>query len=276
MNDERNITITPAECADGMIKEVPLGLVMVNPYQPRRYFAQEELEELALSIKAVGLIHPPVVRLREDGKTYELVSGERRLRATQLAGMEKITVLVRNSSHAISAQAALIENIQRVDLNPIEIAKALRSLIEQFGFLQEELAARVGKKRSTVSNYLRLLGLPKRIQDSVSSGEMTMGHAKAILSLEGFEKQNLLFELILRDGLTVREAEEASLRIAEKAKKQTLVYAERNFYLEQIAQRIQDKLGTKVTVQGKGKRGRITIDYYSLDDLDRLLDMMRC
>lgn len=276
MDDERNITINLAECANGMIKEVPLALVMVNPYQPRRYFAQEELEELALSIKAVGLIHPPVVRLREDGETYELVSGERRLRATQLAGMEKITVLVRNSSHAISAQAALIENIQRVDLNPIEIAKALRSLIEQFGFLQEELAARVGKKRSTVSNYLRLLGLPKRIQDSVSSGEMTMGHAKAILSLEGFEKQNLLFELILRDGLTVREAEEASLRIAEKAKKQTLVYAERNFYLEQIAQRIQDKLGTKVTVQGKGKRGRITIDYYSLDDLDRLLDMMRC
>lgn len=253
------------------IKEVDIHCVVVNPFQPRRHFAQDELEELAQSIKAVGLIHPPVVRSRPDGVTFELVSGERRFRATQLAGLKTIAVLVRDSSHEISAQAALIENIQRVDLNPIEIAKALRSLIDQFGLQQEELAVRIGKKRSTISNYLRLLTLPKSIQDGVSSGIISMGHAKAVLSLEGFEKQSLLFELILRDELTVREAEESALRIAEKAKKQTLVFANRDFFLEQIAERIQHQLGTKVTIQGKGKKGKITIDYYNLDDLDRLI-----
>lgn len=252
------------------VKEVFLDQIIVNPYQPRRHFAQADLEELALSIQAVGLIHPPVVRPRDDG-TFELVSGERRFRAAQLAGFKKIFVLVRESSHEISAQAALIENIQRVDLNAIEIAKALRSLIEKFGFQQDELAARVGKKRSTVSNYLRLLGLPKNIQDSVSSGQITMGHAKAILSVEGFEKQNLLYELIVRDDLTVREAEESALRISTKTKKQSPVYTNRDCYLSEIADRMQQKLGTKVSIQGNGKRGKITIDYYSLDDLDRLI-----
>lgn len=252
------------------VKEVSLEKIVVNPYQPRRHFSQEELEELSQSIKAVGLIHPPVVRPKEDG-TFELVSGERRFRASQLAGLKTMQVLIRDSSHAISAQAALIENIQRVDLNPIEVAKALKSLIEQFGFAQDELAVRIGKKRSTVANYLRLLGLPKNIQDGVSSDTITMGHAKAVLALEGFEKQNLLYELIIRDGLNVREAEEASVRISQKAKKQNLAYANRDFYLEQIAERIQQSLGTKVTVQGKGKKGSIRIDYYSLDDLDRLM-----
>jgi ParB family chromosome partitioning protein len=252
------------------VKEVPLELIVVNPYQPRRYFSQEELGELAQSIHAVGLIHPPVVRPLENG-SFELVSGERRFRASQLAGLKMIQVLVRNGSHSISAQAALIENIQRVNLNPIEIAKALKALIEQFGLMQDDLALRIGKKRSTVANYLRLLSLPKNIQDSVSSNTISMGHAKAILVLEGFEKQNLLHELILRDDLNVRETEEAALRIAQKAKRQNLVYANRDFFLEQVAERIQQTLGTKVIIHGKGKKGRISIDYYNLDDLDRLI-----
>lgn len=255
------------------LKEIDLEKIEVNPFQPRRHFSQDELVDLAASIRTVGLIHPPVVRKKEDGEVYELVSGERRFRAAQLAGLRKIPVIIRQSSSSLSAQAALVENIQRVDLNPIEVAKALRSLMEQFGFNQDDLALRIGKKRSTVANYLRLLSLPKNIQDSVVEGTMTMGHAKAILSLEGFEKQTLLFELILRDDLSVREAEEASQRIAEKAKKRTLVYAPRDFYLEQLAEKIQHKLGTKVIIQGKGKRGRIRIDYYSLDDLDRLLNL---
>jgi ParB family transcriptional regulator, chromosome partitioning protein len=254
--------------------EVSIDKISVNPFQPRRQFSQGELEELAASIKAVGLIHPPTVRPLGDGKGFELISGERRFRAAQLAKLDKIPVVVKQQSDSISAQAALIENIQRVDLNPLEISKALRRLIDQFGLNQDELALRIGKKRSTVANYLRLLSLPKNIQESVAKNEITMGHAKAILALEGFEKQNLLHELILRDDLTVREAEEAALRIAEKAKKQSLVYATRDFYLEQIAEKIQEKLGTKVTIQGKGKRGRISVDYYSLDDLDRILALL--
>lgn len=254
------------------LSEVEINKIRVNPFQPRRNFVQAELEELSNSIRSVGLIHPPVVRVLEDG-FYEIISGERRFRASILAGLNKIKVVVRSSSDVLSAEAALIENIQRVDLNPLEISKALRFLSLEFGLNQDELAKRVGKKRSTVANYLRLLSLPKSIQDSVSIDLISMGHAKAILSLETSDKQNLLHELILRDDLSVREAESTALRIAEKEKKQKLVYVSRDFYLEQLSEKIQKKLGTKVFIQGKGKKGRIMIDYYNLDDLDRLLSI---
>jgi len=256
-----------------LILEVEIANICENRYQPRRQFAQEELEELAESIKTVGIIHPPLVRPIEEGK-YELVSGERRLRAAELAGLKKISVVVRESTHPISAQAALIENLQRVDLNPIEIAQAFQRLIHEFGWSQEELAHKMGKKRSTLANYLRLLSLPAPIQDSVSKGFISMGHAKVILSLIGEEKQSLLHELILRDDLTVRATEKAAEKIAEKATKQAPLYVNRDFYLEQIAEKIQHKLGTKVAIQGMGKRGRISIDYYNYDDLDRLLEIL--
>lgn len=253
--------------------EVDVHAIRVNPHQPRRHFAKEDLQELADSICSVGFIHPPLVRPLQGG-FYELVSGERRFQAAQLAGLSKIPVHVKESDVQMSAQMALIENIQRVDLNAIEIAKALRSLIEEFGYHQEDLARRIGKKRSTVANYLRLLTLPKAIQDAVTNNTISMGHAKAILSLDVFSKQHLLFDLIITDDLSVREAEEAALRIAEKAKKQKLVYANRDFFLEQLAEKVQQALGTKVTIMGKGKRGRISINYYSLDDLDRVLALL--
>jgi len=255
------------------ILEVEIDQILMNPYQPRKHFSSSELEELAQSIKAVGLIHPPTVRLLANGE-YELVSGERRYQASKLAGMKRIQVHVKQGGPSDSAQMALIENIQRVDLNPMEIAKALRQLIENFGYSQDELSTRIGKKRSTVANYLRLLSLPKNIQDSVLLNLITMGHAKAILSLEGFEKQNLLHEVILRDDLSVRETEESALRIGDKAKKKALVYTNRDFFLEQLAERMQEKFGTKVHIQGKGRRGRIFIDYYTLDDLDRLIHLL--
>jgi ParB family chromosome partitioning protein len=260
--------------SDEKVLEIPLNLIEVNRFQPRRLFSQEELEELAQSIKSVGLIHPPVVRPIEGKESYELISGERRFRAVQLAGLTTIKVLVRTASAMRSAQAALIENIQRVDLNPIEIAKAFRVLIEQFGFNQEDLAESVGKKRSTVANYLRLLSLPKNIQEAIESKKITMGHAKAILSLEGGDKQNGLFDRVLRDSLNVRETEEASHRLTDKDKKKKPAYVNRDFYLEHLSEKIQQKLGTKVTIQGSGKQGRMTIQYYSLDDLDRLLQLL--
>ena len=253
-------------------KEVNIEDIFINPYQPRKIFSEEELWELAESIKSVGIIHPPVVRPLDLGK-YELVSGERRYRASQLAGFKTIEVLVKIKDNQTSAEAALIENVQRVDLNPLEIAKALKSLITQFDFNQEELAKKIGKKRSTIANYLRLLTLPSSIQKSVDSGAITMGHAKAILSLDDEEKQMLLHELILRDDLTVREAEEASQRIMLKAQKKELTYETRDFFIEHLSHKVQQKLGTKVFIQSKGKKGRIMIDYYSLDDLDRLLEI---
>ncbi|MBA3721597.1 MAG: ParB/RepB/Spo0J family partition protein [Parachlamydiaceae bacterium] len=253
------------------LREVEIAKISVNPYQPRRHFDQEDLQELADSIKAVGLLHPPLVRPIPHSDEFELISGERRFRAASLAGMKTLSVIVRHTSSSLSAQAALIENIQRVDLNPLEVAKAMRSLIIEFSLSQDEMALRVGKKRSTVTNYLRLLTLPIHIQEAVSQNKISMGHAKAILGLEGCHKQMLLFELILRDDLSVRDAEAAAVRIGEKARKQTLNFATRDFYLEQLAEKIQEKLGTKVVIQGKGKKGRISINYYNLDDLDRLL-----
>jgi ParB family transcriptional regulator, chromosome partitioning protein len=254
------------------IKTVLLQNVRVNPHQPRRHFSQDDLEGLAESIEEVGLIHPPLVRPVEDEEgIYELISGERRYRACQLTGLKTIPVIIRTSSELMSAQQALVENIQRVDLNPLEIAKALKSLVDDFGLNQEGLAQRVGKNRSTVANYLRLLSLPRGIQESIDSGRISMGHAKAILSMTGFERQGLLHDLILRDDLTVREAEQAAQRIHQKGKKKKLVHANRDFVLEQLSERIQQRLGTKVNIVGKGKKGRICIDYYNLDDLDRLL-----
>lgn len=255
----------------GTLIEVSVDRVCVNPFQPRGSFAEEELEELAQSIRAVGLLHPPLVRPLVNGM-FEIVSGERRFRACQLAGLKTIVVLMRDSSQFASAQAALIENVQRVDLNPLEIAKALQRLHEEFSLSQEELSHKIGKKRSTIANYFRLLALPKNIQESIRANRITMGHAKAILVLEGQDKQNLLHEIILRDGLNVREAEQAALRIAEKAKRKNLASVTRDFFLEHLEQKIQDRLGTKVTIQSRGKKGRISIHYYSLDDLDRVLE----
>lgn len=257
------------------LKEVLLAQIVVNPYQPRNDFKSEELEELAQSIKTVGILHPPLVRPLPHSDCYEIISGERRYRAAKLANLKIIPVFVRHTSHTISAQAALIENIQRVDLNPLEIAKALKRLMEEFQLNQDHLSQRIGKKRSSIANYLRLLTLPISIQDSLRIGAITMGHAKAILALEG-DKQHLLHELILRDDMNVREAEVAAARIGDKAKKQQLSYTTRDFYLEHISEKIQHKLGTKVIIQSRGnsKKGRISIDYYSYDDLDRLLNLL--
>lgn len=253
--------------------QVDVDKIVVNPLQPRRQFNQEELEELAQSIKRVGLLHPPLVRSLSEN-IYELISGERRYRAARIAGLKFIPVVVCETSFSFSAQAALIENIQRVDLNPIEISKALRKLMDEFGFSQEEMAQYIGKKRSTVANYLRLVSLPLHIQEGVLSGKISMGHAKAILGLDSTEKQNGLYKLILREDLNVREAESAALRIGEKSKKSNSSEMHLNLYLNALNGKLQQKLGTRVSIQGKGKAGKITIDYYDFDDLERLLELL--
>lgn len=251
---------------------VPLKNIRVNPQQPRKIFSALELEELAESIKTVGLIHPPVVRTTEISGLYEIVSGERRYRACELVGLKEIPVIVRSSNHSLFAQIALIENIQRVDLNALEIAQALRNLMSEFHFSQDEVALKVGKKRSTISNYLRLLTLPKDIQDSIVHGKITMGHAKAILSFEDFAQQLYLHNLIIKEEMSVRTAEAFVKKHNKKIKKNRSPV--RDLYLEQLVEKLQYKLGTKVTIQGKGEKGSITIDYFNLDDLDRLLGQL--
>jgi ParB family chromosome partitioning protein len=253
--------------------EVPIGEILVNPDQPRRLFEEKEIEKLAQSIQAVGLIHPPIVRsLGKRG--YELVAGERRYRACQFLGFSKLRVIVRSASRTESAEAALVENIQRVDLNPVEVALALDSLIREYGYAQEELGRRVGKKRSTIANYLRLLSLPESIQKSVQQRMISMGHAKVILSVSSSEKQLLLHELVLRDDLTVRQTEASMKVMTDRQTSKPKVYQTRDFYLEHLEGKLQSLLGTKVALKGSGTRGRMVIDYYTLDDLQNLLDRL--
>lgn len=257
------------------IIEVDLSEIKVSPFQPRIEFSLQELEELSASIKAVGLIHPPVVRKILQGDKflyYELIAGERRCRAAKMAGFEKIKVIVRDYLDDEAAKATLIENVQRVDLNPLEMAESFLKLIEVFRMTQEDVAEKVGKKRSTVANYLRLLSLPVPIRQSLSSGSITMGHAKAILSLDSFELKEKLHSLIVAQELTVREAEKESQKLARGAKTKKESKRQANVHITDLEEKLTHHFGTKVTLEPiKKAGGRVCINYYSLDDLDRLL-----
>lgn len=248
------------------LKEVEVESIKQNPHQPRKDFSLEDLEELAASIEEIGLIHPPLVRLLEDG-TYELIAGERRLRALKLLGYPRIPVVVRETSDQLSAKGALIENLQRVDLNPLEVAYALRDLAEKLNLTQEELADRVSKKRSTVANYLRLLHLQPKIQEYISSGKLTMGHAKAILSMP-LDKQLPFAEAMIVESWTVRESEKMAKNSFTKNKKSS-----QDLFLKQIKKKLEHVFGTEVDISIKGKGGEISIKYHNLDDLDRLLHL---
>lgn len=265
------------ESTQEMICEVEWDSIRVSPFQPRRIFSEEELEELAASIREVGIIQPPVVRMimnRDKLLYYELIAGERRWRAAKKAGFSKLKVIVRKSNEEEAAKATLIENLQRIDLNPLETAQAFKRLIDVFHMTQEEVAEKVGKKRSTVANYLRVLGLPKEIQEGISKGTITMGHAKAILSLDGQELQESLHAKIMTQNLTVREAERESATLSKQIKKPSSVPA-KEIHLRSLEEKLQESLGTKVIIEHAGKKGgKVMIHYYSLEDLDRLLDLM--
>lgn len=248
---------------------VEICSIKPNPFQPRRFFSKEELEELAASIKSVGIIHPPLVKPLPDGK-FELLAGERRLKASEMAGLKNIPVIIKESSSKHSAESALIENIQRVDLNPLDIAKALKSLQENFQLNQEQLAQRIGKKRSTIANYLRMLSLPSFIQQSIAEGTITMGHAKAILSLDEEKKKIVLYEKILEGKLTVRQAEEEAVKF--KTQKKPSATKKIDPFIADLERKISEKFGTQVIIKNKGKAGKILIDYYNLDDLERILE----
>jgi ParB family transcriptional regulator, chromosome partitioning protein len=259
---------------EDIICEVECDAIRVSPFQPRRTFLEEELEELAASIRTVGLIHPPVVRpVKGGGKVlyYELVAGERRWRAAQKAGLHRLKVLVRESNDEHAAKSTLIENVQRVNLDPIEMADAFKKLIDIFRMTQEEVAEKVGKKRSTVANYLRLLALPETIKRSVSSGEISMGHAKAILSLENSQLRQQLSEKIISKQLNVRDAERECRKLQRQKKHSQQT---RDIHLEEIEEKLQSQLGTKVHIDHSKKGGKITLHYYSIDDLNRLLELM--
>jgi ParB family transcriptional regulator, chromosome partitioning protein len=256
--------------------EVDVSRVCISPFQTRKEFSEEQLNELAASIKEVGIIQPPIVRFLEEEGMYELIAGERRFRASKLAGLKQIPVVVKQGSKEHSAQATLIENIQRVDLNPMETSEALRSLHDEFHWNQEQIADKVGKKRSTIANYLRLLTLPEIIQGGLRQTKITMGHAKVILSLTEVEQQLWLYNKVLRESLTVREAE--SVIQKEKVnghKRRVKELISKDPFLDDISDKLRKQLATKVIVSSNKKnRGSIRIDFQNLDDLERVLELI--
>ncbi|HWQ25181.1 MAG TPA: ParB/RepB/Spo0J family partition protein [Chlorobaculum sp.] len=260
---------------EGAIGSLSVDRIKVNPFQPRKEFDETALEELRNSIIENGVIQP--VTVCRDGDDYQLISGERRLRAVTTAGFKFIPAYVIEAHEdASKLELALIENIQREDLNAIEIALALKSLVTKCNFTQDEVAQKVGKNRSTVSNFLRLLKLPRQIQDSIRSREITSGHARALINLPNEHLQLKVWRQIMSRQLSVRQTEALVNNMFKDPPKQAAQEPEqRSVHLGQIESQLRDRLATKVkVVEKKGGQGEIHIKYFSGEDLDRILELM--
>lgn len=252
------------------IQFVEIDRIRPGNQQPRKFFDEKALKELSTSIREKGILQPIIVSRTGDG-TFQLITGERRWRASMLAGLKKIPALIKNVASKDSLEIALIENIQREDLNPIETAEAFNRLIKEFNLTQDELSDRVGKERATVTNYLRLLKLPDEIKILLYDGTLSMGHARAILALEGRSAQVEAARRIIRKGLSVREAE----ALAKKKPKSQSTRASKDPQISSLEEKLKRHLGTKVQITQKNKKtGRLEIEYYSLEELDRLLDIL--
>lgn len=257
-----------------IVLQVPVDSIRPNPHQPRKEFNEERLEELADSIEQHGLIQPITVRYIGE-KRFELISGERRLRASKLAGIEELPAYIREVNDEDIISYALIENIQREDLNPIEVALGYQRLIEEANYTQAEVAERVGKDRSTVANTLRLLNLPAFIQAGLRDEKISMGHARALISVEDPEDQEAIFNKAIENGYSVRQTEKAVKALTEEKQesKKTVGQNRQNAFLKEISSRLRSKLSTKVKVKSKKNGGEIRIEYYSDEELDRLLEL---
>lgn len=253
----------------GRILDVPLSDIVPNPYQPRVHFSEEKLTELSESIREHGILQPLIVTKGSVG--YELIAGERRFQAAKLAGLATVPVIVREAGDQEKFELAIIENVQRHDLNPIEEAKAYRKLMDEFGLSQESVAKKMGKSRSSVANISRLLQLPVEIQRAVIEGKISEGHAKAILALENPEKQRALFELIIKHGLTVREAEAKAREVSVHSYNRTVATDPE---MKEKEDRLMEIFGTKVKISKAGKGGKIVIEYYGEEDLTHLMQRL--
>ena len=266
--------VPPAEPPKGEVRDIDIGKIIPNRYQPRQYFDPEALASLAASLKNHGLIQPITVRREQNGQ-YELIAGERRWRAAQLAGLAAIPAIVKPVQDQELMEWALLENVQREDLNPIEKAQAYQRLLSEFALTQEAIAARMGIDRSTVANFLRLLQLPEALWGWIADGTLTMGHAKALLSLERKEDQLRVAEEIKAKGWSVRQVEALVQKIKREARPEPPpVSATAVPEVAELEGRLRHALGTKVRLVQQGKGGEIRIEYYSLEDLDRILEKL--
>lgn len=261
-----------AEEAQG-VNEVSITLIDINPHQPRTVFKEDELKELSDSIKKHGVLQPLVVT--PMGDHYELIAGERRLRASKLAGLTKVPVIVRNCEEHEKLELAIIENIHRSDLNPIDEALSYRHLIEQFNYTQEQAADAVGKPRATVANKLRILTLPAEIKRALKEGKISEGHAKALLAIEDPKKQQIVFEKILSQGLNVRDVEREAKSASVTVKEHTRVQHEVDLATKQLADDLSTFFGSRVAIKKSGNGGKIEIDYFSTEELNRIYQKIK-
>ncbi|WP_206106017.1 ParB/RepB/Spo0J family partition protein [Olivibacter sp. XZL3] len=263
----------------GSVSHIKVDAIEVNPFQPRTDFDEEALNELADSIKVQGLIQPITVR-RVGSGNYQLISGERRLRASKIAGLTEIPAYIRTANDQQMLEMALIENIQRENLNAIEVALSFQRMIDECNLKQEELGDRVSKNRSTVTNYLRLLKLPPAIQASIRDGKLSMGHARALINVTDVDKQLYIFQEIIEKGLSVRKVEELVRLVNDSANKNKTKLNTKEKPLSFEFQKIQDDLASKfstkvkLNVKSKDGKGSIEIPFMSEDDLSRILELL--
>jgi ParB family transcriptional regulator, chromosome partitioning protein len=251
-----------------------IDLIRPNRFQPRLNFPEQDLQELTDSIKAQGILQPLLVRKDADG--YELIAGERRLRAAKRARLDQVPVVLKRVDDDKMLEIAIVENIQRENLNPIEEAEAYHRLITQLNLTQDQASARVGKSRSAVANFLRLRQLPEQIKDSITDGSLSMGHARAILGAEATAQQLVAWRAVVGKGLSVRQTETLVRRLkSEKKKPRVSRNRTEEIYLSGLAEELSRQYGTKIMIKKMGQKGKVEIEFYSNDDLDQLISRLK-
>ena len=271
---DTSVSDTFNDAVVGSIIEISLENIQVNPYQPRTYFDEESLRELASSIKELGVIQP--ITVRKIGDSFQLVSGERRFRASKLIGNKSIPAYIRTANDQEMLEMALVENIQRKNLDPIEVALSYQRLIDEIQLTQEELSVRVGKKRSTVTNYLRLLKLDPILQTGMRDGFISMGHGRALINVKSSENQLAIYEKILREKLSVRQTEELVKSLKVEATVPNEIKKHLPKYIKDSLLEINSYLGhnINITVNSKGK-GKISIPFHSQEDFERIKNLLK-
>lgn len=258
--------------SEEIIEEIKLKEIRPNPYQPRKIFTKESIEELKQSILTYGILQPIIVR--KSIKGYEIVVGERRYRAAKEANMQTMPVIIRDLSEQQMMELAILENLQREDLTPIEEGAAYQLLIEKLKITQEELAKRLGKSRPHIANHIRLLSLPAKVQEMIADGKLTMGHGRTLLGLKKKSLMDTVVEKVLKDSLNVRQLEQWIGQLNEKVPRETKKKENKDVFIQSHESSLRERFGTNVHIKKGKKKGKIEIEFFSNDDLERILDLL--
>ncbi|NYF25547.1 ParB/RepB/Spo0J family partition protein [Sporosarcina sp. JAI121] len=254
------------------VEQVHVKSIKVNPYQPRKIFDESAIQELSASIKEHGILQPII--LRKVGSAYEIVVGERRFRAAKLAGLTEVPAVVRILTDEETMEFAILENLQREDLTPIEEAEAYHNLMENLGLTQEQLAFRLGKSRPHIANHVRLLSLPQKVRNYITEGKISMGHGRTLLGLRKKEQIILVAERVLKEGINVRQLEKLVQRMNEDVPRETKPQKNVDLFLAERESTLRDYFGTNVSIKKTKSKGKIEIEFFSEDDLERILELL--